>query len=76
MKGRSRAREADSGADSALAGNSLEGAEREGRGMKGLPSRHRTTASEKGGESQGEVGRKGTEELADRLGIRRKVTDL
>lgn len=55
MKGRGQAAEADSSADSVLTDNSVEGAEREGRGVKGLPSRHRATASEKG-ESRSEVG--------------------
>lgn len=76
MEGRDQATEADSSADSALADNSAEGAEREGRGVKGLPSRCRATASEKEGESRGEVGREGAEELADRLGMRRKATGL
>lgn len=56
MKGRGQATEADSSADSALADTSVEGAEREGRGVKGLPSRRRAMASEKGGDSWGEVG--------------------
>lgn len=55
MKGRGQATEAVSSADSALADNSVEGAEGEGRGVKGPPSRCGAMASEKGGESQGEV---------------------
>lgn len=66
----------DRSANSALAANSVEGVKREGRGVKGLPSRRRATASEKEGESRGEVGREGAEELADRLGTRRKATAL
>lgn len=44
--------------------------------MKGLPSRHRAMASEKGCESQGEVGQEEAEGLADGLGMRKKVTAL
>lgn len=43
--------------------------------MKGLPNRRRTMVNE-GGEMQGEVCREGAEELADRLGTRRKATAL